>query len=73
VNSAPEGRAQQIQCTSNLRYDFQGGRLRHRDRVNVLFCDAHVEYPTQGTLFEDISDMALTRWNLDHLAHRDRL
>ena len=46
---------------------------RHQGRVNVLFCDGHVESPTLKFLFEDTSDAALVRWNRDHQPHRDRL
>jgi prepilin-type N-terminal cleavage/methylation domain-containing protein/prepilin-type processing-associated H-X9-DG protein len=46
---------------------------RHRCKVNVLFCDGHVESLTLKVLFEDIDDKALSRWNRDHLPHRDRL
>jgi prepilin-type processing-associated H-X9-DG protein/prepilin-type N-terminal cleavage/methylation domain-containing protein len=46
---------------------------RHQGRVNVLFCDGHVESPTLRYVFEDISDGALRRWNRDHQPHRDRL
>ena len=56
----------------NSGYDF-GGRLRHRDRVNVVFCDGHVVSPTRKTLFEDTTDTALVRWNRDHQPHQDRL
>jgi len=46
---------------------------RHQGKVNVLFCDGHVESPTLGFLFVDTSDNALVRWNRDHLPHRDLL
>jgi prepilin-type processing-associated H-X9-DG protein/prepilin-type N-terminal cleavage/methylation domain-containing protein len=46
---------------------------RHQGRLNVVFCDGHVESPTLKFLFEDTSDAALVRWNRDHLPHRDRL
>lgn len=46
---------------------------RHRDKANVAFCDGHVEPPTLKVLFEDTGDAALSRWNRDHLPHRDRL
>jgi prepilin-type N-terminal cleavage/methylation domain-containing protein/prepilin-type processing-associated H-X9-DG protein len=47
--------------------------FRHGGRANVLFCDEHVESPALKLLFEDTSDAALSRWNRDHLPHRDRL
>jgi len=41
--------------------------------ANVTFCDGHVESPTLKFLFEDTSDEALSRWNRDHLPHREKL
>jgi len=46
---------------------------RHQGRANVVFCDGHVESPTLQFLFTDTSDEALSRWNRDHLPHRERL
>jgi len=46
---------------------------RHQGRANVVFCDGHVESPTLQFLFEDTNDAALSRWNRDHLPHRERL
>ncbi len=46
---------------------------RHHGRANVVFCDGHVESPTLKFLFEDTSDGALSRWNRDHLPHREKL
>jgi prepilin-type processing-associated H-X9-DG protein/prepilin-type N-terminal cleavage/methylation domain-containing protein len=46
---------------------------RHQGRANVVFCDGHVESPTLKFLFEDTSDTALSRWNRDHLPHREKL
>jgi prepilin-type processing-associated H-X9-DG protein len=46
---------------------------RHQGRANVVFCDGHVESPTQQFLFEDTSDAALVRWNRDHQPHREKL
>ena len=54
-----------------LRY---GNTLtRHQGHANVVFCDDHVESPTLKFLFEDTSDAALSRWNRDHLPHREKL
>ena len=47
--------------------------LRHHGKANVVFCDGHVESPTLKYLFEDASDEALSRWNRDHLPHREKL
>jgi prepilin-type N-terminal cleavage/methylation domain-containing protein/prepilin-type processing-associated H-X9-DG protein len=46
---------------------------RHQGRDNVVFCDGHVESPTLPFLFTDTSDAALSRWNRDHLPHREKL
>ena len=46
---------------------------RHQGKANVVFCDGHVESPTLQFLFEDTSDAALSRWNRDHLLHREKL
>jgi prepilin-type N-terminal cleavage/methylation domain-containing protein/prepilin-type processing-associated H-X9-DG protein len=45
----------------------------HQGKPNVVFCDGHVESPTLQFLFEDTSDEALSRWNRDHLPHRQKL
>ncbi len=50
-----------------------GGSSRHQGRINVLFCDSHVESPKIPFVFEDTSDHALVRWNRDHKPHRERL
>jgi prepilin-type processing-associated H-X9-DG protein/prepilin-type N-terminal cleavage/methylation domain-containing protein len=46
---------------------------RHQGKANVVFCDGHVESPTLQFLFADTSDAALSRWNRDHLPHREKL
>jgi prepilin-type processing-associated H-X9-DG protein/prepilin-type N-terminal cleavage/methylation domain-containing protein len=46
---------------------------RHQGRIDVVFCDGHVESPTVGFLFTNTSDAALVRWNRDHQPHRDQL
>ena len=48
-------------------------KSRHQGKANVVFCDGHVESPTLQFLFEDTSDAALSRWNRDHLPHREKL
>jgi prepilin-type processing-associated H-X9-DG protein/prepilin-type N-terminal cleavage/methylation domain-containing protein len=47
--------------------------VRHKGKANVAFCDGHVETPTLQSMFEDTSDAALSRWNRDHLPHREKL
>jgi len=46
---------------------------RHQGKLNVVFCDGHVESSTLQFLFEDTSDEALSRWNRDHQPHREKL
>jgi prepilin-type processing-associated H-X9-DG protein len=46
---------------------------RHQGRANELFCDGHVESPKLEYLHDDTSDEALSRWNRDHLPHREKL
>jgi prepilin-type N-terminal cleavage/methylation domain-containing protein/prepilin-type processing-associated H-X9-DG protein len=45
-----------------------GGGGRHRDRMNVAFCDGHIEAPKYLALFEK-SETARARWNVDNEAH----
>ena len=64
-----------VEFTRNLAgASYYGNFLaRHQRKANVVFCDGHVEPPTLKFLFENTSDAALSRWNRDHLPHRDRL
>jgi prepilin-type processing-associated H-X9-DG protein/prepilin-type N-terminal cleavage/methylation domain-containing protein len=59
----------------DLKYLDLNGRAssRHQGKVNVAFCDGHVESPTLVFVFSDTSDAALVRWNRDHQSHRDKL
>ena len=47
--------------------------LRHQGKLNVAFCDGHVESPTLEFVLFDTNDVALVRWNRDHLPHREKL
>lgn len=42
------------------------GYTRHRRNLNVVFCDGHVEAVKTRTLFIEMSDAALRRWNKDN-------
>ena len=53
--------------------DKYGSLTRHQGKANVVFCDGHVESPTLQLLFTDTSAAALSRWNCDHLPHREGL
>ena len=67
----PEETMEQDDGLSVYVRDPDGNILtRHRDRANVGFCDGHVESPTLKFLFEDDTDGALVRWNLDHRPRR---
>ena len=44
---------------------------RHHGRLNILFCDGHVEAPQVKILFDINSDAVLSRWNRDHQPHRE--
>jgi prepilin-type N-terminal cleavage/methylation domain-containing protein/prepilin-type processing-associated H-X9-DG protein len=59
----------------DLKYWDRNGSAsaRHQGKLNVVFCDGHVESPTLQFLFSDTSDDALCRWNRDHQPHRERL
>jgi len=46
---------------------------RHQGLSNVVFCDGHVESPKLKALFAETNDLALARWNRDHLPHREKL
>ena len=52
---------------------FKRVYARHQGKANVVFCDGHVESPTLQSLFVDTGDDALSRWNRDHLPHREKL
>src|ERR1017187_6856820 len=59
----------------DLKYWDRNGSAsaRHQGKLNVVFCDGHVESPTLQFLFADTSDDALCRWNRAPLTHRERL
>jgi prepilin-type processing-associated H-X9-DG protein/prepilin-type N-terminal cleavage/methylation domain-containing protein len=63
------GRCQDLQLLEKVGFAFE----RHQGKVNVAFCDGHVESPSLGFLFTNTSDAALVRWNRDHLPHREKL
>jgi prepilin-type processing-associated H-X9-DG protein/prepilin-type N-terminal cleavage/methylation domain-containing protein len=63
------GRCQDLQWLEKVGFAFS----RHQGRVNVAFCDGHVESPSLGFVFTNASDAALVRWNRDHQPHRDLL
>jgi prepilin-type processing-associated H-X9-DG protein len=53
--------------------DGTPAKARHLAKASVVFCDGHVESPTLKSLFEDLTDPALIRWNRDNLPHRELL
>jgi len=54
-----------------LSYLDQDGRAtaRHQGKLNMVFCDGHVESPSLASLFVDTNSAALARWNRDHQPH----
>ena len=52
------------------RNDIHFARTRHRGRLNVTFCDGHVEAMKLYSLFFEETDEAYKRWNRDNEPHR---
>lgn len=56
--------------------DLVGGtdtaQRRHLGRLNVAFCDGHIEAMSVSALFSETSDRVLRRWNKDHEPHHER-
>jgi prepilin-type N-terminal cleavage/methylation domain-containing protein/prepilin-type processing-associated H-X9-DG protein len=51
-------------------YEGMGNiRTRHGGKMNVDFCDGHIETLTIGFVFEDTGAKALKRWNRDNFPH----
>jgi prepilin-type N-terminal cleavage/methylation domain-containing protein/prepilin-type processing-associated H-X9-DG protein len=50
----------------------QASQARHRGRLEIVFCDGHVEWPRTEKLLEK-SDNSLRRWNNDNQPHADQL
>jgi prepilin-type processing-associated H-X9-DG protein len=48
-------------------------RRRHRERLNVLFCDGHGAGLPLEFLFADTTDGALSSWNRDNQPHTERI
>jgi prepilin-type processing-associated H-X9-DG protein/prepilin-type N-terminal cleavage/methylation domain-containing protein len=46
---------------------------RHEGKVNIVFCDGHVESSPLKAVFVETGEAELARWNRDHQPHRDRL
>jgi len=59
----------------DLNFLDRNGRAssRHQGKVNVVFCDGHVESLPLRFVFSDTTDAALVRWNRDHQTHRNKL
>jgi prepilin-type N-terminal cleavage/methylation domain-containing protein/prepilin-type processing-associated H-X9-DG protein len=58
---------------SSLCHRMVKETLRHQSKVNVVFCDGHVESSKGTFVFEDPNDVALVRWNRDHQPHPELL
>lgn len=48
----------------------KAARNRHGGKLNIVYCDGHVESLTVEKLLLDYSDAALRRWNNDNEPHR---
>jgi len=46
---------------------------RHQGRLNMVFCDDHVESPRIKALFDRQNSEALRRWNVDNQPHKEFL
>lgn len=53
--------------------DLATGKKRHQGRLNVLFCDGHVEGLKVQEMFFGKRDQDLRLWNADNQPHRERL
>lgn len=49
------------------------GFKRHQERLNVVFCDGHVEGPKVRQMFFGRNDRYLRMWNIDNQPHPERL
>lgn len=49
------------------------GKKRHQGRLNMLFCDGHVEGMRVHDLFFSNEDRHLRLWNADNQPHRERI
>jgi prepilin-type processing-associated H-X9-DG protein len=67
------GESDDLLFVRSQEYDFYKMPLRHQNKLNILLCDGHVESSPAPSLFDDSSDQALSRWNRDHLPHREGL
>jgi prepilin-type processing-associated H-X9-DG protein len=59
--------------SSSLMHRMGEETLRHQGKVNIVFCDGHVESSKGTFVFEDPNDVALVRWNRDHQPHPELL
>jgi prepilin-type N-terminal cleavage/methylation domain-containing protein/prepilin-type processing-associated H-X9-DG protein len=73
ISDGFDGDVALLRETLNSLKTYGNTFARHQSHANVVFCDGHVESPTLRFLFEDTSDEALSRWNRDHLPHREKL
>jgi prepilin-type processing-associated H-X9-DG protein len=55
------------------RAKLRGLKRRHDTRLNVLFCDGHVETPRVSDPFTTRSDAILARWNNDGQPHHEMI
>ncbi len=62
-----------LSYNATMREYYESGPKRHAGRLNIVFCDAHVESPRIKELFSYEDPGALRRWNNDNLAHKELL
>lgn len=63
-------RGENIAWMSDFGPWIRRAQLRHRGRVNMLFCDGHAAEGPVATFFLDRSDQGLGQWNKDNEPHR---
>ena len=56
--------------SSDLKPAIRYAQQRHRGRMNIDFCDGHVENFKAQKFMTDDSDEARRRWNRDNQSHR---
>jgi prepilin-type processing-associated H-X9-DG protein len=63
----------QFSANGQFANSYAAVRRRHGGRLNIAFCDGHVEPEKFERLFFDDRDEGLRRWNRDDQPHRERL
>lgn len=69
---AREGSGNAVLESANQRNGLSA-RKRHQGKLNMVFCDGHVEGLKLEKLFYSKADADLRLWNVDHQSHRGRI